>query len=167
MNTPVSISNDLKLAAKSPKVYLTNFFSELKNQIDLECEAYLSRSDLQVDQQDRAIFQQLQLIHEVNYFEKKCLANVEQIQLPTNEQTDALKTEKELYCVFYQLQKQLFRNQGIVFMNSETFDRFLQCNLPFNLHRVEYKNPQQFFGQLFIIEDEFLVLNKTTRKMLR
>ena len=73
MNTPVSISNDLKLAAKSPKVYLTNFFSELKNQIDLECEAYLSRSDLQVDQQDRAIFQQLQLIHEVNYFEKKCL----------------------------------------------------------------------------------------------
>ena len=86
-----NLLDDLKLAVDCPKRYLANYFDEMKNQIDLECQVYLGRDGLADEDKEKAISEQLELIQEVDFFEQKCLANVVQLELPTKEQIDGIK----------------------------------------------------------------------------
>ena len=85
-----NLLNDLKLAVDSPKRYLANYFDEMKNQIDLECQVYLGQDELADEYKERAINEQLEMIQEVDSFEQKCLANVGHLELPTKEQIDGI-----------------------------------------------------------------------------
>ena len=146
-----NLLNDLKLAVDSPKRYLANYFDEMKNQIDLECQVYLGQDELADEYKERAINEQLEMIQEVDSFEQKCLANVGHLELPTKEQIDGIREEKELYIALHQVQKQLFMNQGIIFNRN-----------PIKSYRI--LSP---FGRLIIIEDEFMILNEKVKQMLR
>ena len=56
-----NLLNDLKLAVDSPKRYLANYFDEMKNQIDLECQVYLGQDELADEYKERAISEQLEI----------------------------------------------------------------------------------------------------------
>jgi hypothetical protein len=146
-----NLLDDLKLAVDCPKRYLANYFDEMKNQIDLECQVYLGQDELADEYKERAISEQLEMIHEADSFEQKCLANVGHLELPTKEQIDGIRGEKELYIALHQVQKQLFMNQGIIF------------------HRNPIKSSRILspFGRLIFIEDEFMILNEKVKQMLR
>jgi hypothetical protein len=174
-----NLLKDLKLAVDSPKIYLSTYFDETKNQIDLECQSYLGQDKLADEDKEKAISQQLELIHEVNSFERKCLENVGQLELPTREQIDGIKEEKELYIALHQVQKKLFMNQGMFFLVKGRFVEFVSLcrashcvqNCGLNcIHRYELirkYSEHNFFGALFFIEDEFMILNEKSELMLR
>ena len=167
-----NLLKDLKLAVESPRRYLATYFDELKNQIDLECQSYLGRDKLADEDKEKAISQQLNMIQEVNFFEKKCLENVLHLELPTKEQIDGIREEKELYITLYQVQKQMFMNQGMFFFGKGRFDEFLS-NFCVNLHCINRSelirkySEHNFLGVLFFIEDEFMILNEKVELMLR
>ena len=56
-----NLLNDLKLAVDSPKRYLANYFDEMKNQIDLECQVYLGQDELADEYKEIAISEQLEI----------------------------------------------------------------------------------------------------------
>ena len=156
-----NLLKDLKLVVDSPKRYLATYFDELKNQIDLECQMYLGQDGLADEVKERMFNQQLEHIQEVNSFEQKCLENVGKFELPTKEQIDGIREEKELYITLHQVQKQLFMNQGMFFLNSK---RTKEYNI--NL-KVENNPWSPSFGRLIIIEDEFMILNEKVEQMFR
>jgi len=161
-----NLLKDLKLAVDSPKRYLVTYFDELKNQIDLECQSYLGKDKSADEDKEKAIFQQLNMIQEVNFFEQKCLKNVGQIELPTKEQINGIKKEKELYITLHQVQKQLFMNQGMVFFGEERFNQFVSNFTNIDDFNRDYSEHYSF-GVLFFIEDEFMILNEKVELMLR
>ena len=150
---------DLKLVVDSPKRYLATYFDELKNQIDLECQVHLD--GLADEVKERMFNQHLEHIQEVNSFEQKCLENVGKFELPTKEQIDGIREEKELYITLHQVQKQLFMNQGMFFLNSKRTKEYY-INL-----KVENNPWSPSFGRLIIIEDEFMILNEKVEQMFR
>ena len=161
-----NLLNDLKLAVDSPKRYLANYFDEMKNQIDLECQVYLGQDELADEYKERAINEQLEMIQEVDSFEQKCLANVGHLELPTKEQIDGIREEKELYIALHQVQKQLFMNQGMFFFSEERFNDFVCDFTNFDSFGREYSEHYSF-GPLFFIEDEFMIMNEKVEQMLR
>lgn len=162
-----AVLRELKLAVDSPRIYLANFFRELQNQIDLECEALLNRANVSDKDRERAIQQQIQMINEVDLFQHKCLANLTKISLLDLEPVKHVTNEKEIHCALYKRQKLLFMNQGVIFFNNKNFDHFLQSNLHFCLLSFKYENPSQLFGLLFFIEDEFLIYSDKSNQMLK
>jgi hypothetical protein len=161
-----NLLKDLKLAVESPRSYLATYFDELKNQIDLECQSYLGRDKLADEDKEKAISQQLNMIQEVDSFEKKCLENVLHLELPTKEQIDGIREEKMLYITLHQVQKQLFMNQGMVFFCEERFNQFVSNFTNFDGFGREYPEYCSF-GLLLFIEDEFMILNEKVEQMLR
>ncbi len=157
--------NDLELAVISPRRYLASFFDELRSQIDLECQKYIVRYKLVEKDQEKAISQQVELIQETISFEQQCLANVGQLELPTKEQIDGMMEEKEIYIALHQVQKQLFMNKGVLFLNSKRFEELVQEQQGDSFGVLD---PLVYpFGHLIIIEDEFMVLNEKVKQMLR
>ena len=161
-----NLLDDLKLAVDSPKIYLSNYFDELKNQIDLKCQMNMNEYS-----KINATAAHLKLIQEVDSFEQKCLANVGQLELPTKKQIEGIKEEKELYIALHQVQKQLFMNQSMIFWDIEQFKKL---NLHLSNICFETSGYEHFkcywkytFGLLIIIEDEFIILNKKVKQMLR
>ena len=161
-----NLLKDLKLAVESPKRYLVTYFDEMKNQIDLECQMYLDRAGLADEDKEKAITQQLEFIQEVDSFEKKCLANVGQFELPTKEQIDGIIEEKDLYIALFKVQKQLFMNQSMVFFSEKLFDIFFRHNLRGFSVKNDCKEHYSF-GVLFFIADEFMELNEKFVEMYR
>lgn len=161
-----TVLRELKLAADSPEIYLANFFRELQNQIDLECEAFLNRANVSDRDKGRAIQQQIQMINEVDLFQRKCLANLTRIPIGPERVEHGHANEKDFYRALFKRQKLLFMNQGVIFFNNKNFDQFLQVNLHFYLLSFKYENPLQLFGLLIFIEDEFLIYSDKTNLML-
>ncbi len=160
-----NLLKDLKLIVDTPKRYLTSYFAELKNQIDLECQVCIGRDNLVDEEKEKAISQQLELIQEVDSFEQKCLANVEQLELPTKEQIDGIREEKELYIALHQVQKQLFMNEGMLFLDSKRFEELVQEEQGSNFGVFD---PLVYPSEhLIILEDEFMVLNEKVKQILR
>ena len=163
-----NLLKDFKLIVDTPKRCLASYFDELKNQIDLECQVSIGRDNLVDEEKEKAISQQLELIQEVDSFEQKCLANAEQLELPTKEQIDGIREEKELYIALHQVQKQLFMNQGMLFLDVKQFKEFIEP--PEFLMRNSggsFNALFHSFGHLIIIEDEFMILNEKVKQMMR
>ena len=147
---------------------MATYFDEMKNQIDLECQMYLDRAGLADEDKEKAITQQLEFIQEVDSFEQKCLENVGKFELPTKEQIDGIREEKELYIALHQVQKQLFMNQGMLFLDVKQFKEFIEP--PEFLMRNSggsFNALFHSFGHLIIIEDEFMILNEKVKQMMR
>lgn len=177
MNTLESIFEELKLVVNNPKIYLANYFDEIRCQIDIECQLYLNRPNLSIKENLLAIEQQSQLIYEVDIFEQKCLMNLKTTTTTTQanqtnlelldtrlqslnvENKDAVsKLDKDIHSVFYSSQKLLFMNKGIIFLNIANYKKFLQFRC--------FTHQQILFGLLFIIEDDFLLFSAKFQHIL-
>ena len=127
MNKIESIYSELKYLNDQPKVFLLKQFDEIRYQIDIECQKFLNAlnfldlNGLEI----KTIEQQLEMLSEVDLFQKQCLANFAQnppkqlnieeldqrIKSINSEDKDvALKLEKELYKEMFNRKKCLFGN---------------------------------------------------------
>lgn len=153
--------DELKQVLNNPKLYLVDYFSELQNKIDLECQIYLNKGN--VKDSENAIKRQQEMISQVDQFREECLSNLQTIAcdltdlemfeqrletLDFEETVATLQLEKAIYCALYGRKKLLFRNKGIIFL-SKSSHNFYQKYLG-----------EVVVGSLFIIEDEFLLYSE-------
>ncbi len=137
---------------------MVNFFDDLRNQIDIECQLYLIKTELTRDDKAKAVQTHQTMVNEVDRFQKQCLANLEsnpEAELKLEEQNlrsfdlkdkqVVSKLEKELYTKVYNRKKFLFVNRGILFFNTAKYGVLFK----------RQKCPQ--FGVLVLILDEFLI----------
>ncbi len=141
---------ELLSLVENPRIYIANHFDEIRSQIDIGCQTYLNRHDLQARDKERAVQHQQGFINEVNLLQKKCLTNQEKNlldqSLGLNALSQSLKclSEKDLYCRLYNTKKLLFLNKAVIFLSSDNYREFFKIS-----------NPTKMFGVLFIVEDEF------------
>ncbi len=109
----INIDLELKAIIYNPRLYLANFFADIRNQIDTECHIYLECQDLNVENKEQAVENQLVMIKEVDTFEKQCLDNLSSYPM---DQLELNKDEPEHYQL-YERKKSLFLNKTLVFLN--------------------------------------------------
>lgn len=148
---------DLKCAIDNPRLYLANYFSDLRNRIDIDCINHIS----QFTDDTGTFFQFLEcMIREVKEFEQRCLLNLDGTppfdELVIKQVTEALseasrdnvnvKEVSELvFDALSAVQRQLFVNRGILYLTNETTE--LRDK---NVHRF------QTFGAILITNDQFI-----------
>lgn len=152
-----NLLSQLESAVNSPKLYIVNHFDDISSQIDIECQDYLSKGGLTDKAKEKAIQQQEEMISEVDLLQRQCLSNLDQYNMDeivnlvehldrhNLEDSDAcLKAEGDFHLARLQVQKLMFMNKGVVFLNKRYCEEFLD------------KEKVILFGFLVIIEDEFL-----------
>jgi hypothetical protein len=149
----------LKLIISSPRLYLVNFFDDLKNQIDNEAQIYMEKHKLESELKEEAVQQQVAMINEVDLFQKKCLdcLAAKPIDKLSLDQVQSLEGD------FYARKKMLFMNKGLMFLNiSDLLDQLgrLRSHL-YHLYLKKdeidlIRNGNFLFGMLVIVEDEFV-----------
>ena len=162
--------NELKSALQSPRVYIYQYFTKLKNEIDLECQLHLcNQKNLQTSGSVQAIDYQSQMIDQVEAFEIMCIKNCQFLELNKENVTRSIEsTEAELKSLlaledkrikeinllveenFYTTQKQLFLNRSLIFIPRS-------LNLLVDI---------QSFGVLLVIEDEFVYKNTLLNRLV-
>ena len=155
--------NEMKSMNSSPKCFLIQHFDDVRNKIDLECQKYLDNNELKVESKEKAILRQQEMIDEVDSFQKKCLANLKTEQthqinfeefekrLKLQDKDDVMELGKDLCCAIHKIKKELFMNQGIVFFTKENYEKL------FKIRSKLYSSNSFIFGNLILIEDEFLM----------
>lgn len=161
-------SSELKSALNSPKLYIEYHLDEKRNQIHLECQTYLAKDDVSLEEKEKAKQQEKAMIKEVNLLQERCLSNLGTFQsdqsgareldshlsdLYLNESEAILKIEKEQDALYLR-QKLLFMNQGFIFLSKSFLKGFSS---------KEYS--EILFGALLIVRDEYLSNN--TVKILK
>ena len=63
-----SLVSQFRSAVEQPRIYAYQFFENLKNEIDIECQTIMDKSN-----QDRMLSQQAMLIDRVNQHQSACL----------------------------------------------------------------------------------------------
>ena len=148
-----TIYGDLKLVASS-KLYLVNYFDEIRNSIDIECQTFLDKPEAIDELKEKATQQQLEMIEQVGLFEKSCLSELEKSpleqldleeldrrvkSLDLKDKKEVEKLEKELFCEAFNRKKRIFMNKGCIFLAKKP------------------KRTEVLFGILIFIEDEFVI----------
>jgi hypothetical protein len=148
---------EMKSIIDTPKSFLIKHFDGVRNKIDLECQKYLENNELELKYKKKAVLRQQKMIDEVDSFQKQCLANLkteqlDQIKLEEYEKRlqlqdkdDVMELGKDLCCAIHKIKKELFMNQGIVFFTKENYEKIFT------------ESDSVMFGNLFLIEDEFLI----------
>lgn len=142
----------LNMALENPRLYIFNYISELKSQIDLECQKFLnSQEDLANEQSITALEVQSTLIEDINQYESECYKNLATIQLDSMIRSQAKKAIDKAEChqqakeALRLIQEQLFLNRTFVFIAKDS---------PLIADTVEFKIKS--FGVLVIVEDKFI-----------
>lgn len=179
MNKLRNIFNKLKSSVNSPRIYLVNHFEDLRNEIDIESQTFLNKDGLSVEDREKVIQQQEEMIKEVDLIQSQCLANLDKIKsdpislgdfeqrlnsLDLEDQNAVLKVENNLFCALFQREKSLFMNQGILFLNGkkDMEVEFIKVSI---LHILE-RTPDSFFGVLLIVEDEYMRYSDDIRQKI-
>lgn len=77
MNSLEKYFIELKLAIARPALYLANYFEEMRCQIDMACETYSTSKDCESEEKkEKAIQLQIDMINQVDQFDKECLFNL-------------------------------------------------------------------------------------------
>jgi hypothetical protein len=153
----------MKSIISSPKCFLVQYFDDVRNQIDLECQKYLDNNELELTSKEKAILRQQEMIDEVDSFQKQCLAylKTEQLdQINFEEFEKRLKLQdkelgKDLCCAIHSIKKELFMKQGIVFYKKENYEKLFEIRKL--IDPEAYSSNSFMFGSLILIEDEFLI----------
>lgn len=150
----------LKLIAEAPKLYISSYFSHLRNEIDLSCTCFIGKNELIMSDATR---DQESMINKINCFEKECLSelkidseNVQQLKkaIETIEEklndtvwveiyakaNDVAALDQMTYEILCKMQKQMFLGKTFVFLTAESFPN----------------TEIETFGKLLIVQDEFI-----------
>lgn len=149
--------DELKHAYQSPRLYISEYFSNLRNTIDIACIENARNGD-------PGNHKQLLMINEVNAFEERCLTRftndlidkeplldtvrqVESVLANTKcpSQHEVCMLDQLIYERLTSLQKSLFHNQTVLFLSSGS------CL--YKIHELEIVSQ---CGKLIVVEDEFI-----------
>ena len=141
---------------------MIDYFDDLRNQIDTECQLYLCKPGLTNEVKSKALRIQQNMIGNVDRFQKQCLDNLlsnpVEFKLVRLNMRDydlrndqlILHLEHDLCQVLYNRKRFLFVNKGILYFNNA------KCEVLFNMKCNNLdKYPQ--LGILILIQDEFLI----------
>ena len=152
-----------------PKCFLIQHFDDVRNKIDLECQKYLDNNELNIESKEKAILRQQEMIEEVDSFQKKCLANLKTEQLDQinleefekrlqlQDKDDVMELGKDLCCAIHKIKRKLFMNQGIVFYKKENCEKLFDFQENKQACFYQREIDSVMFGNLILIEDEFLI----------
>jgi len=150
------MEEELKLIISSPRLYLVNFFDDLKNQIDIEAQIYMDKHKLEAELKEEATQQQVAMINEVDLFQKKCLDCLAAKPIDQFSLDQVQSLEGDLYA----RKKMLFMNKGLMFLNiSDLLDKleglslYIEKNI---IDSIRNGNWNFAFGMLVIVEDEYV-----------
>jgi len=150
------MDDELNLIINSPRLYLINFFDDLRNQIDTEAEIYMAKHKYGVELKEEALQQQVAMINEVDLFQERCLDSLAAKPIEQLSLHQVQNLERDLYA----RKKMLFMNKGLIFLNmSDLLVRLVQKDQPFHfeIENDDFLRVANFpFGMLVIVEDEFL-----------
>ena len=131
-----------------PKFYLSNYFSDLKSQVDKNMATQFMQSPQNTD----LLPVWTEIINRIEKFEKLCLTGAKTAKtnlMQTFKRLDSIRQANDPSLVKreeFQLQKLLFQNKSIVFLsktsNNETDNKV--------------NEPASFDSKLIIINDEFI-----------
>ena len=150
----------LNLIAETPRLYVSNFFSNLRNEIDLSCASFICGNEAEMNDAPRA---QEIMINKVNFYEEKCLDElridsetckylekiIETIKERLNDTvwievyakaSDVSELDKMAYETLCKIEKRLFLGRSFVFLKKNLFQN---CEI-------------ETFGKLLIVQDEFI-----------
>ncbi len=152
--------NTLRTALNFPTLFISEYFSNLKNYIDIQCEIFLfQRTDTAGEEYQEAIRYRSTLIQEIDKFESQCLENLQKNKFDTNiDPTDeylSLLSDSDIYDLLYEqflrLQKEIFLNRTFIFLSKDNGSKsdyeLLSC---FDLKEIKS------FGICIVVEDEFI-----------
>ena len=169
----MEIFSQLKSIYNSPKLYLVNFFEDIRNRIDVQCQVFLNNIDLDNLTKEKALQQQQDMIDQVDLFQSRCLANLESnhIDQMNFKDIDHHSEKRNMCSELYKRQKVLFMNKGIVFLSIDKCDELFELRpLIWNDLTEEYEEPKNseiLLGILILIEDEFLLYSRKFNIPLR
>lgn len=157
--------NELMLSESSPRLFIVDYFDAIRNQIDIECENYLSKHGHTDEKREKSIRQQEEMIKEIDLFQKECLSNLESVEssptaienlrnkierLETNDQNAISRAEYEIDIALDQRKKSLLMEQGIVFLDKK-------------YNQITENDQLILFGALIMVKDEYLPFMKITK----
>lgn len=152
--------SELKAAVQNPHLYIYQHFSDLKNQIDVECQQFLcSQADLQSTASAQCIDYQDQMIDEVESHEKACLENCQFLDLNEESVKRTIEsTEAELKSLLALEDKRvgeinLLVEETVYYVKRELF---LNRSLLFVPRSMNLALDVENFGVLLVIADEFI-----------
>ena len=149
------MEDELNLIINSPRLYLINFFDDLRNQIDTEAEIYMAKHKYRVELKEKALQQQVAMINELDLFQERCLDNLAAKPIEQLSLHQVQNLERDLYS----RKKMLFMKKGLIFLNmSDLLVRLVEKQqFHFDIDMRDFLRVANFpFGMLVIVEDEFL-----------
>jgi len=162
----------LELAVKQPRLYISQYFDDLKNQIDIKCCQFLDETN-----RERVYEHQSKLIGKVNEFESLCLKHynedvIDRFHMEIQNTDDEIKNksdfsaveldqiEKLLSTKLLNIDKALFQNKCMFFIQpSNTDDKKIvkDTNIIGHLEYISMKlKTDNLFGLLVFVEDHFI-----------
>jgi hypothetical protein len=122
--------DNLRLICLSPLLYLINYFSDLRSQVDIEIlrKQLIKPFDLKKNKKIKELW--IEMIAKIEIFEKKCIKNKFNLQAEKerlgsidallndeNKLKDLNKIKKAIEIEEYRILSELFKNQTIAFVN--------------------------------------------------
>ena len=119
---------DLKSIVELPKLYLANYFQELRNKVDIEMvsKQMLHNNHIEMKTELNQIW--VEMISKIDSFEKQCTKNIDDLQSNVNrieeiritldnqnEATNLQLIEDKIQEEEFELFKKLFKNRTIIF----------------------------------------------------
>ena len=119
---------DLKLIIEMPKLYLANYFQNLRNKVDkyMFSKQILHNNDIEKKNELNQIW--VEMISKIDSFEKQCTKNIDDLQSNVNrieeiritldnqnEATNLQLIEDKIQEEEFELFKKLFKNRTIIF----------------------------------------------------
>ncbi len=141
---------------KNPRLYLAHHFSDLKNQVDIDCQIFLQEQTSSVEgiqATQFALENQRNIINQIDQFENECFNCLDDSNnfkgADLNGLTDFNQINEAVFDALLKIQTKLFLKKTYKFFgrNSEFFknDAFTSFNFKVNS-----------FGMLIIVEDQYV-----------
>ena len=123
----LKVIDDLKQIYETPKLYLDNFFMDLRNEIDKQVNTNLINLE---EEKDKIELNEIwkEMISKIESFEKECNQNsindfqkisnlnIFEFDLKQDKVNDLNEIREQIYTIEYQMMKQLFQNKTIAFI---------------------------------------------------
>lgn len=176
---------ELKLALTVPRVYLANYFDQLRNEIDTACELFTQPAqatgelDTQITKQAHEY--QALMIDEVTAFEQMCLFNSKNKHMEANvattgvemirkleqdvenleqENSQQIRDLRELISTgLFDAQKCLFMSKALIFLTRDEYRREFEYSEVLNSAQSS-ANGVLSFGVLIVVDNDFIAKNK-------
>lgn len=75
-----AILSELKSTVSSKRIAIVKHFDDIRNKIDIGRQAFLEKNCLTVEDKEKAIQQQTEMMNEVDLLQRQCLSNLEKVR---------------------------------------------------------------------------------------